>query len=139
MHAKEGDEYVALHQEFLCAGAVENWLTRLVQRMRDTLKEILARAKASADHWEQETPRERWLFDYPAQIALTASQIIWTEEVVCQFEAFQDGYVSSGVPSQCAAPAHCVLSFSLCDWIVGACLSVHCLFLRFRFRFLAQQ
>ncbi len=92
MHAKEGDEYVPLHQEFLCGGAIENWLTRLVQRMRDTLKEILARAKASADHWESETPRERWLFDYPAQIALTASQIIWTEEVVCQFDAFQDGY-----------------------------------------------
>lgn len=36
-------------------------------------------------------PRQRWLFDYPAQIALTASQIIWTEEVNSQFEAFGDG------------------------------------------------
>ena len=91
MHSKEGDEYVPLHEEFLCAGAVENWLTRLVQRMRDTLKDILARAKFTADHWEIEKPRHRWLFDYPAQIALTASQIIWTEEVGSQFDAFQDG------------------------------------------------
>lgn len=91
MHSKDGDEYVPFFQEFPCTGAVENWLTRLVQRMRETLKEILARAKATADHWEVDKPRTQWLRDYPAQIALTASQIIWTEEVTAQFESFQDG------------------------------------------------
>ncbi len=49
------------------------------------------KAKFSADHWEIEKPREKWLFEYPAQIALTASQIIWTEEVEAVFEAFEDG------------------------------------------------
>jgi hypothetical protein len=44
----------------------------------------------SLSPWHRK-PRQRWLFDYPAQIALTASQIIWTEEVNSQFEAFGDG------------------------------------------------
>ncbi len=91
MNSKDGDEYVPFHQEFMCVGAVENWLARLVQRMRDTLKEILGRAKFAADHWDVEKPRYKWQQDYPAQIALTASQIIWTEEVNAQFDSFQDG------------------------------------------------
>jgi dynein heavy chain len=56
-----------------------------------TLQDILSKAKFTADHWEIEKPRQRWLFDYPAQLALTASQIIWTEEVNSQFDAFADG------------------------------------------------
>jgi len=91
MFSKDGEEYVPLAAEFQCIGAVEEWLNRLVTAMRNTLQEILARAKFTADHWETEVPRHRWLFDYPAQIALTASQIIWTEEVNSQFEAFGDG------------------------------------------------
>lgn len=92
MNSKEGEEIVPLSQDFVCSGAVENWLARLVQRMRETLKEILSRAKDTADHWDDyERPRHKWLFDYPAQIALAASQIIWTEEVNTHFESFQDG------------------------------------------------
>ena len=91
MYSKEGEEYVPLAVDFHCQGAVEDWLNRLVTAMKSTLMEILSKAKFTADHWEVEKPRQRWLFDYPAQIALTASQIIWTEEVNSQFEAFGDG------------------------------------------------
>lgn len=91
MYSKEGEEYVPLVTDFHCQGAVEEWLNRLVTAMRNTLMDILSKAKFSADHWEVDRPRQRWLFDYPAQIALTASQIIWTEEVNSQFEAFGDG------------------------------------------------
>ena len=76
---------------FDCVGAVEDWLNRLVTAMRTTLMDILSKAKFTADHWEIEKPRHKWLFDYPAQLALTASQIIWTEEVNSQFDAFADG------------------------------------------------
>ena len=62
-------------------GPVEQWLGQLVCHMRDQLRELLKRAKFTADYWNVEKPRHVWLFDYPAQIALTASQIIWTEEV----------------------------------------------------------
>jgi len=91
MYSKEGEEYVPLASDFACQGAVEEWLNRLVTAMKSTLMEILSKAKFTADHWEVDKPRQRWLFDYPAQIALTASQIIWTEEVNSQFEAFGDG------------------------------------------------
>jgi dynein heavy chain len=91
MYSKEGEEYVPLASDFVCQGAVEEWLNRLVTAMKSTLMDILSKAKFTADHWELEKPRQRWLFDYPAQIALTASQIIWTEEVNSQFEAFGDG------------------------------------------------
>ena len=91
MFSKEGEEYVALAAELDCVGPVEEWLNKLVEAMRETLKDILSKAKFTADHWEIEKPRQKWLFDYPAQLALTASQIIWTEEVNSQFDAFADG------------------------------------------------
>ena len=91
MYSKEGEEYVALSEDFDCVGAVEDWMNRLVTAMRSTLMDILSKAKFTADHWEIEKPRHKWLFDYPAQLALTASQIIWTEEVGSQFDAFADG------------------------------------------------
>jgi len=91
MYSKDGGEYVAFHKPFTCEGAVEHWLNGLVECMRQTLREILAKAKFSADQWELEKPRHEWLYDYCAQVALTASQIIWTEETDSQFEALEDG------------------------------------------------
>lgn len=91
MYSKDGDEYVEFCRPFECAGAVENWLNRLVQLMRETLTDIMGKAKFTADHWEIERPRQEWLYDYPAQMALTASQVIWTEEVGSQFDAIADG------------------------------------------------
>lgn len=91
MHSKDGGEHVDFCGDFECEGPVEEWLNGLVTMMRDTLKNILGKAKFAADHWEIEKPRREWLFDYPAQIALTASQIIWTEEVDATFDAFEDG------------------------------------------------
>jgi dynein axonemal heavy chain len=91
MYSKDGGEYVPFHEDFHCKGAVEDWLNALVKMMRATLLDILGRAKFTADHWEIEKARKDWLFDYPAQVALTASQIIWTEEVEATFEAFEDG------------------------------------------------
>jgi len=91
MQSKEGAEFVGFLNDFNCSGPVEEWLTRLEIQMKVTLQEITSRAKFTADHWEIEKPRPKWLFDYPAQVALTASQIIWTEEVNSQFDAFADG------------------------------------------------
>ena len=91
MHSKDGEEYVAFIKPFEAVGAVEDWLNSLVRMMRETLRDIMSRAKFTADHWEIEKPRHEWLFDYPAQVALSASQIIWTEEVGSQLNAFADG------------------------------------------------
>jgi dynein heavy chain len=91
MYSKDGDEYVEWSQPFEATGAVEQWLGALVRHQQAMMTEILAQAKFTADHWDVEKPRHVWVFDYPAQPALTASQIIWTEEVNSQFDAFADG------------------------------------------------
>merc|ERR1719410_1951716 len=95
MYSKDGGEYVPFHKPFSCVGAVEDWLNGLVEVMRQTLREILAKAKFTADQWELEKPHHVWLYDYCAQVALTASQILWTEETDSQFEALEDGNESA--------------------------------------------
>ena len=30
--------------------------------------------------WGLETPRHKWLFDHPAQLCITGTQIYWTDE-----------------------------------------------------------
>uniref|UniRef100_A0A8C4WSK3 Dynein heavy chain 9, axonemal n=1 Tax=Gopherus evgoodei TaxID=1825980 RepID=A0A8C4WSK3_9SAUR len=40
----------------------------------------------------EEKPREQWLFDYPAQVALTCAQIWWTTEVGIAFARLEEGY-----------------------------------------------
>uniref|UniRef100_A0A8C8RMZ2 Uncharacterized protein n=1 Tax=Pelusios castaneus TaxID=367368 RepID=A0A8C8RMZ2_9SAUR len=40
----------------------------------------------------EEKPREQWLFDYPAQVALTCTQIWWTTEVGIAFARLEEGY-----------------------------------------------
>uniref|UniRef100_A0A452SG87 Dynein heavy chain hydrolytic ATP-binding dynein motor region domain-containing protein n=1 Tax=Ursus americanus TaxID=9643 RepID=A0A452SG87_URSAM len=40
----------------------------------------------------EEKPREQWLFDYPAQVALTCTQIWWTTEVGTAFARLEEGY-----------------------------------------------
>lgn len=91
MYDKDGAEYVEWPEPFVAEGPVEEWLNRLVKHQQDSLRELMARAKHTADNWEVEKVRQEWLFDYPAMIALTASQIIWTEETGGAFDSLTDG------------------------------------------------
>lgn len=45
--------------------------------MQSTVRRTLEESVVSYE----EKPRDQWLFDYPAQIALTGSQIWWTSDV----------------------------------------------------------
>ena len=40
----------------------------------------------------EEKPRDQWLFDYPAQVALTGTQMWWTSEVNISFNRLEEGY-----------------------------------------------
>ena len=91
MYSKDGDECVPIKDQFHCKGAAEDWLNDLVKKMKETLRFIMSKAKFSVEQWDLENPRTKWLYNYPAQVALTASQIIWTEEVESQFKAVADG------------------------------------------------
>lgn len=90
MWSKE-KEYVPFGEIFTCNGAVENYLCDLEKMMQHTLRDILEQAKATADAWDIEKKRHEWLEDYCAQIALLATQILWTEETSRAFEELEGG------------------------------------------------
>nr|XP_060503678.1 dynein axonemal heavy chain 17 [Panthera onca] len=87
MHSKE-DEYVHFDQECDLSGQVEVWLNRVLDRMHATLRHEIPEAVVTYE----EKPREQWIFDYPAQIALTCTQIWWATEVGLAFARLEEGY-----------------------------------------------
>ncbi|KFV69246.1 Dynein beta chain, ciliary, partial [Dryobates pubescens] len=87
MHSGE-EEYVSFSQPCDCSGQVEVWLNHVLDSMRATVRAQMAEAVMAYE----EKPREQWLFDYPAQVALTCSQIWWTTEVGIAFSRVEEGY-----------------------------------------------
>ncbi|XP_010617035.1 dynein heavy chain 17, axonemal [Fukomys damarensis] len=87
MYSKE-DEYVEFDRECDLSGQVEVWLNRVLDRMCATLRHEIPEAVVTYE----EKPREQWIFDYPAQIALTCTQIWWTTEVGLAFSRLEEGY-----------------------------------------------
>ena len=71
-----------------CKDQVEVWLNRLMGSMRESIRVEFSKAMASYDH----NPREKWLFDYPAQVSLAGTQISWTSEVSNAFNKLEEGY-----------------------------------------------
>ena len=90
MWSKE-DEHVVFFGEFTMAGAVENYLCDLEKCMQTTLRDVLEAAKQTADLWEIQSKREVWLQDYCAQIALLATQVMWTDETIRAFDDLEGG------------------------------------------------
>ncbi|NXK90148.1 DYH17 protein, partial [Formicarius rufipectus] len=87
MFSRDG-EYVPFDADCDLSGQVEVWLNRVLERMRSTLRQLIPRALVTYEA----KPREQWLFDYPAQVALTCTQISWTSEVGAAFSSLQKGY-----------------------------------------------
>ncbi|XP_035866411.1 dynein heavy chain 11, axonemal isoform X1 [Phyllostomus discolor] len=87
MSSKE-KEYVPFQAECECIGHVETWLLQLEQTMQETVRHSITEAIAAYE----EKPRELWIFDFPAQVALTSSQIWWTTDVGIAFSRLEEGY-----------------------------------------------
>eukprot|EP00058_Branchiostoma_floridae_P018235 XP_002603724.1 hypothetical protein BRAFLDRAFT_93046 [Branchiostoma floridae] len=87
MYSKEG-EYVDFPEPCECVGQVEAWLNRLLDTMRASVRHEMMDAVVTYE----EKPREQWVFDYPAQVALTMSQVWWTTEVTIAFGRLEEGY-----------------------------------------------
>ncbi|XP_039332256.2 dynein axonemal heavy chain 17 [Saimiri boliviensis] len=87
MYSKE-DEYMDFDQECDLSGQVEVWLNRVLDRMCSTLRHEIPEAVVTYE----EKPREQWILDYPAQVALTCTQIWWTTEVGLAFARLEEGY-----------------------------------------------
>ncbi|XP_055614548.1 dynein beta chain, ciliary, partial [Uranotaenia lowii] len=88
MISKENEEYVPFKNNCDCGGKVEIWLNRVTDSMRATLHELFEK---SVNAYE-EKPRDQWIFDWPAQPALCATQIWWTTEVNLAFARLEEGY-----------------------------------------------
>lgn len=56
--------------------------------MRSTIRHYFGESMISYE----EKPREQWLFDFMAQVALCGSQIWWTTEVNMAFARLEEGY-----------------------------------------------
>jgi dynein heavy chain len=87
MYSRE-DEYVPFINPCECSGAVEVWLNKLIDAMRETLRQLLGEAVVTYE----EKPREQWAFDYPAQVTLAGTQVWWTTEVNVAFSRLEEGY-----------------------------------------------
>ncbi|XP_060795606.1 dynein axonemal heavy chain 9-like [Neoarius graeffei] len=87
MYSKE-NEYVPFNELCDCTGQVELWLNKVLDSMRATVRHEMTEAVVAYE----EKPREQWLFDYPAQVALTCTQIWWTTDVGMAFARLEEGY-----------------------------------------------
>uniref|UniRef100_A0A803YDF7 Dynein axonemal heavy chain 9 n=1 Tax=Meleagris gallopavo TaxID=9103 RepID=A0A803YDF7_MELGA len=87
MYSKE-EEYVSFSEPCDCSGQVEVWLNHVLDSMRATVRDEMTEAVTAYE----EKPREQWLFDYPAQVALSCTQIWWTTEVGIAFARLEEGY-----------------------------------------------
>ncbi|KAF5892934.1 dynein heavy chain 11, axonemal-like, partial [Clarias magur] len=87
MYSREG-EYVPFSESCVCEGQAECWLGALELAMRSTVRQEISEAVAAYE----DKSRDQWLFDYPAQVALTGSQIWWAMDVGIAFERVEEGF-----------------------------------------------
>lgn len=90
MISKEG-EIVQFSESHLIQGPVENWFNDLVYLMQEILRQKINEAVESSALWRIDSARHTWVLNYPAQVVLLGSQIVWTEEVENTLEEFENG------------------------------------------------
>ncbi|XP_076016721.1 dynein axonemal heavy chain 11 [Genypterus blacodes] len=90
MYSKER-EYVPFQNDCHCYGAVEAWLTCLEDSMRECVRGHLSEAVSVYE----DKSREQWILDFPAQVALTGSQIWWTNDMELVFKKLEEGFESA--------------------------------------------
>ncbi|KAM6995333.1 dynein axonemal heavy chain 11 [Tautogolabrus adspersus] len=90
MYSKER-EYVPFKTECCCYGPVEAWLTCLEETMRECVRGHLSEAVSVYE----DRPREQWILDFPAQVALTGSQIWWSNDMELVFKRLEEGFDSA--------------------------------------------
>ncbi|MED6234546.1 hypothetical protein ATANTOWER_026276 [Ataeniobius toweri] len=87
MYSKER-EYVHFQTDCFCYGPVEEWLTRLEESMRKCIRGHLSEAVSVYE----DRPRDQWILEFPAQVALTGSQIWWSNDMELVFRRLEEGY-----------------------------------------------
>ncbi|KAI9189908.1 hypothetical protein H9P43_001341 [Blastocladiella emersonii ATCC 22665] len=78
-------------------GAVEKWLLQVERVMQSSVHEQMGKALKAYT----ETPRERWVLEWPGQVVICVGQIFWTKEV-------QDAIANGGPQGLAAYRQVCV-------------------------------
>uniref|UniRef100_A0A3P9GZT6 Dynein, axonemal, heavy chain 11 n=1 Tax=Oryzias latipes TaxID=8090 RepID=A0A3P9GZT6_ORYLA len=87
MYSKER-EYVPFTTECWCYGPVETWLVSLEESMKKSVRDQLFNAVSVYE----DRQREQWILDFPAQVALTGSQIWWSNDMELVFRKLEEGF-----------------------------------------------
>ncbi|XP_034410206.1 dynein heavy chain 11, axonemal [Cyclopterus lumpus] len=87
MYSKER-EYVPFQTECCCFGPVEAWLSCLEESMKECVRGHLSEAVSVYE----DKPREQWILDFPAQVALIGSQIWWSNDMELVFKRLEEGF-----------------------------------------------
>ncbi|XP_061574307.1 dynein axonemal heavy chain 11 [Cololabis saira] len=90
MYSKEG-EFVTFETECCCYGPVEVWLACLEDSMKKCIRGLLSEALSVYE----DRPREQWILEFPAQVALTGAQIWWSNDMELVFRRLEEGFVSA--------------------------------------------
>jgi dynein heavy chain len=86
-------ERVEFPEQFDIKGEVQVWLNAFTEHMKLTVQTVLEHAITTAADWRdpEAKPRQKWLYDYPAQVAITTTQIYWTEETETALDEYEGG------------------------------------------------
>ncbi|XP_034030917.1 dynein heavy chain 11, axonemal [Thalassophryne amazonica] len=90
MYSKQR-EFVPFRSECCCDGPVEAWLTCLEESMKQCIRGHLSEALTVYE----DRSREQWILDFPAQVALTGSQIWWSNDMELVFKRLEEGFESA--------------------------------------------
>ncbi|KAJ3111551.1 Dynein heavy chain 1, axonemal [Phlyctochytrium bullatum] len=86
MFSAEG-ERINIAEPFYPKGAVEEWLLKVEDQMRKSVKKVIMDG-LSCYHLKQRTA---WVLDWPGQVVLAVSQTYWTKEVTEALKTGQAG------------------------------------------------
>ncbi|KAJ3125137.1 Dynein heavy chain 1, axonemal [Nowakowskiella sp. JEL0407] len=86
MFSGEG-ERVALETPFYPKGPVEEWLQKVEDQMRKSVKKVIMDGLACY----HQKARTQWVLDWPGQVVLSVSQTYWTKEVHEALKTGQNG------------------------------------------------
>lgn len=67
---------------------VETWLSGLEESMKECVRGHLSEAVSVYE----DKPREQWILDFPAQVALIGSQIWWSNDMELVFKRLEEGF-----------------------------------------------
>lgn len=59
------------------------------------MKECVRGHLSEALHVYEDRPREQWILDFPAQVALIGSQICWNNDMELVFKRLEEGFESA--------------------------------------------